>query len=201
MIAHLSGRLIQKTTQSVVVEVGGVGYEVLVPLSTLCALPPEQGQVSLRIHTHVREDALQLFGFLTPLEKELFLMLISVAGIGPRLALNILSGTGPDDLAQAIGGGDVLRLQRIPGVGRKTAERIALELRDQALRLLGMQEAPPPLTEVSARERRLLEDAHSALVNLGYPPKRAQEAIRKARASLPDAPLEGLIRQALKLLA
>jgi Holliday junction DNA helicase RuvA len=125
MIAHLSGQLFKKSTQSVIIEAGGIGYEVFVPLSTFYALPETGERVNLNIFTHVREDALILFGFSTRLEKELFLMLISVSGIGPKLSVNILSGIGPQDLLKAMARGDAVRLQAIPGVGKKTHRFLA----------------------------------------------------------------------------
>jgi Holliday junction DNA helicase RuvA len=200
MIGHLTGVLYSKTPQSVIIHAGGVGYEVLVPLSTYYALPEKNESVSLHIYTHVREDALALFGFHTRLEKDLFLLLISVNGIGPKLGLNVLSGMGPDDLVHAIAGADSNRLQSIPGVGKKIAERIALELRDKASRLLGQELAPAPEV-IGDVEKRLLDDALSALVNLGYTAKAAKQAVDKARASMGEASLEGLIREALRRLA
>ncbi|MBN2125718.1 MAG: Holliday junction branch migration protein RuvA [Deltaproteobacteria bacterium] len=200
MIAHLKGTLLSKTTQSIVVDNGGVGYEVFVPLSTFYALPECGGSLSLHIHTHVREDAIVLFGFQTTLEKNLFMMLISVSGIGPKLALNILSGMGPDELLEAIARGDGPRLQSIPGVGRKTAERIALELREKAQKALGDRQ-PFPADLGPGPDRRILDDALSALINLGYSAKLAKGAVEKASSGRRDAPLEDLIREALRLLA
>ncbi|NNG08317.1 MAG: Holliday junction branch migration protein RuvA [Desulfobacteraceae bacterium] len=200
MIAHLDGILIQKTTQSVIIDNGGIGYEVFVPLSTFYALPDRDERVGLHIYTHVREDALILFGFNTPLEKGIFLMLISVSGIGPKLAINILSGIGPDDLLEAMAHGDALRLQSIPGVGKKTAERIALELKDKALRVRGDLEAPPAKI-VTDEDKRIFDDALSALLNLGYPPKSAQRAVETALNRVKDVSLENLIKEALRLLA
>jgi Holliday junction DNA helicase RuvA len=181
MIAHLSGQLFKKSTQSVIIEAGGIGYEVFVPLSTFYTLPEAGERVNLHIFTHVREDALILFGFYTRLEKELFLMLISVSGIGPKLSVNILSGIGPEELLKAMGRGDAVRLQAIPGVGKKTAERIALELKDRASQILGREEIPlEPVTE--AADKRLIDDSLSALLNLGYSRKSAGRAIEKARS-------------------
>jgi Holliday junction DNA helicase RuvA len=200
MIAHLDGILIQKTTQSVIIDNGGIGYEVFVPLSTFYALPDRDERVGLHIYTHVREDALILFGFKTPLEKEIFLMLISVSGIGPKLAINILSGIGPDDLLEAMAHGDALRLQSIPGVGKKTAERIALELRDKALGVRGDLGAPPAKI-VTDEDKRIFDDALSALLNLGYPPKSAKRAVENALNRVKDVSLENLIKEALRLLA
>ena len=200
MIAHLSGILSIKTTQSAIVTTGGIGYEVLVPLSTFYALPEEHCQVDLHIHTHVREDALLLFGFHTTLEKTIFLMLISVSGIGPKLALNILSGIGPHDLLDAMALGDAARLQTIPGVGRKTAERIALELKDKASKVPGRIE-PSPVHTLDEEEKEIADDARSALINLGYSAKNADKAIERAVKSAGANSLETIIREALKLMA
>jgi len=200
MIAHLSGELFKKSTQSVIIEAGGIGYEVFVPLSTFYALPETGERVSVHIFTHVREDALILFGFDTKLEKELFLMLISVSGIGPKLSVNILSGIGPQELLKAMGRGDAVRLQAIPGVGKKTAERIALELKDRASRILEREEIPlEPVMEVA--DKRLIDDALSALLNLGYSRKSAGRAIEKAQSVIKEMSIEGLIKEALKILA
>ncbi|MFO7601692.1 MAG: Holliday junction branch migration protein RuvA [Candidatus Desulfacyla sp.] len=200
MIAHLNGVLLTKSTQSIVIDVGGVGYEVIVPLSTFYALPDVKERVGLLIYTHVREDALILFGFHTRLEKGLFVMLISVSGIGPKLGVNILSGIGPRELLEAIAKGDALRLQAIPGVGKKTAERMALELKDRASKALGDGDMPQAAAPVGA-ERRIMDDALSALVNLGYSTKSAKMAVDKAQASLGEMTLEGLIREALRALS
>lgn len=200
MIAHLSGRLFKKSTQSVIVEAGGIGYEAFVPLSTFYALPEKGENVNLHIFTHVREDALILFGFYTRLEKELFLMLTSVSGIGPRLSVNILSGIGPEELLKAMARGDAVRLQAIPGVGKKTAERIALELTDKASQILGREEIPfEPVAE--ATDKRLIDDTLSALLNLGYSRKSAGQAVKKAQSTISEMSLENLIKEALKILA
>ena len=200
MIAHLSGILLAKAPQSVIIENGGIGYEVTVPLSTFSALPEKDGTVSLYIYTHVREDALMLFGFYTPLEKEIFTMLISVTGIGPKLATNILSGIGPDALLAAMARGDTARMQSIPGIGKKTSERIALELRERAMKLKGTLE--PSLSQVVLpEEKRMLDDAASALVNLGYSVKSARDAVEKARPRLETVNLQSLIKEALRVLA
>jgi len=200
MIAHLKGHLFRKSTESLIVDAGGIGYQVIVPLSTFYALPEEEEGVSLHIYTHVREDALVLFGFNTNLEKNLFLMLIAVSGIGPKLAVNILSGIGPEELLEAMARGDAPRLQSIPGVGKKTAERIVLELKDRALKHLGDKEMPStPVTD--ERERALRDDALSALTNLGYQSKAAKRALEKASRSGEAMTLEALIKEALKALA
>ncbi|MBW2709004.1 MAG: Holliday junction branch migration protein RuvA [Deltaproteobacteria bacterium] len=200
MISHLSGTLFEKSTQSIIIEVGGVGYGVVVPLSTFYALPEKQGAVSLHIHTHVREDALVLFGFFTRLEKSLFLMLVSVSGIGPKLSVNILSGMGAEELLRAIASGDAPRLQAIPGIGKKTAERIALELKDRAAAFSEDAEMPPIQAPGTEAERRM-EDALSALLNLGYSAKMAKAAIGKAKILVKDETLEGLIKESLKILS
>ncbi len=200
MIAHLDGQLYSKTAMSVIIDTDGVGYEVFVPLSTFYSLPAKGERVSLHIYTHVREDALALFGFHTILEKDIFLMLLSVSGIGPKLSINILSGIGPQELLEAMARGDAVRLQTIPGVGKKTAERMALELKDRALKVLDQQEGPlTPLPE--ADDRSMTDDALSALLNLGYTAKQARQAIEKARITNTEVSLEGLIRDALKILA
>jgi Holliday junction DNA helicase RuvA len=200
MIAHLCGTLRRKETQALIIDTGGVGYEVHVPLSTFYALPESGGSVELHIYTHVREDTLALFGFQTPLEKGLFLMLISVSGIGPRLAINILSGMGPGELLQAIARGDSVRLQSIPGIGRKTAERMALELKEKAQKVQGDLAAPAARSE-EAPDRKMLDDGLSALVNLGYPLRVAKAAVEKAHAMGRPQTLEGLIKEALRILA
>jgi Holliday junction DNA helicase RuvA len=200
MIAHLSGTLLTKALQSVVIDNGGIGYEVIVPLSTFYALPEKDGRVSLHIYTHVREDALMLFGFYTPLEKEIFTMLISVSGIGPKLATNILSGIGPEQLLEAMAQGNAGRMQSIPGIGKKTSQRIALELRERALKLKGTLEPLPPQTVLPVEEG-MLDDAASALVNLGYSAKSARDAVEKARSRLETMNLQSLIKEALRVLA
>lgn len=199
MIAFLNGILLTKTPHRIVVENSGIGYEVFVPLSTFYALPDIQEKVSLHIHTHVREDALTLFGFQTLLEKQIFTLLISVSGIGPKLATNVLSGIGPNELLRAMAGGDAARMQSIPGVGKKTAERIALELKEKAVKLLGEGDLlPAPL--VPSEDKKLYEDALSALVNLGYPAKAAKDCVEKARSRLKEPSLEAWIKEALRLL-
>lgn len=200
MIGQLSGTLSKRTTQYLIIDNSGVGYEVIAPLSTFYALPEENESVSLHIYTHVKEDALMLFGFHTILEKDLFMMLKSVSGIGPKLAINILSGMGPRELLDAMAMGDAPRLQSIPGVGKKTAERIALELKDKAA---GMREKLDiaPLPSLDDKDRMIVEDAASALLNLGYQAKAAKKAVEKAAADADHVSLEILIKEALKNLA
>ena len=200
MIAFLRGPLLRKTTQSIIIDAAGIGYEVFIPLSTYYSLPETEEKVSLHIYTHVRDDALLLFGFQTTLEKDLFLMLISVSGIGPKLALNILSGIGPQELIEAIASGDSVRLQAIPGIGKKTSERISLELKDRALKTIGDQEVSVPALS-GGQESLIMDDALSALINLGYSAKAGTTAIKKAQSLKSNIRLEELIREALKILA
>jgi Holliday junction DNA helicase RuvA len=175
MIALLRGRLLQKEATRLVVDVQGVGYDVLVPLSTFYQLPDAGAEVTLRIHTHVREDVIALFGFLTALEQQVFERLIAISGIGPRLALAVLSGIEPADLVRAVHSGDMGRLTRIPGIGKKTAERIGLELKDRL---------PVELAAaVAETDGGLRHDLISALLNLGYHRPLAEKAV--------DAALEG----------
>ena len=201
MIAHLKGFLLSKSTSSVIVDNNGLGYEVFVPLSTFYTLPDEEGQeVSLHIHTHVREDAFILFGFGTILEKKIFRLLISVSGIGPKLAINILSGIGPESLLDAIAQGDVTKLQSIPGVGKKTAERISLELKDKAQSARADVDLPP--VKISSQEdKEFRDDALSALINLGYSSKAAGNAVDKALSKTGEITLERVITEALRVLA
>jgi Holliday junction DNA helicase RuvA len=200
MIAHLHGTLLKKTPQSIIIDNAGIGYEVFAPLSTFYALPDETEEVSLHIYTHVKEDALVLFGFQTPLEKNIFLLLISVSGIGPKLALNILSGIGPEELLVAIARKDAVRLQSIPGIGKKTAERIALELGEKAQLIMGDMKSTLPQVVVGA-DKKVLDDAVSALLNLGYSAKLAKNAVGKAHSNAEDSSLESLIKGALSVLA
>ncbi len=200
MIAYLKGSVISKETASIIIDAGGIGYEVLVPLSTFYQLPDETEKVALHIYTHVREDMLALYGFYTKAEKDIFKMLISVSGIGPKLAVNILSGIGPQELLEAIARADSVRVQTIPGVGKKTAERIVLELKDRALKLLGQKETV--VTELQAgKDESMMDDAMSALLNLGYTAKAAKLALEKAFSRIPEKTLENLIRESLRILA
>jgi len=191
MIAHLRGRLLAKTPQSIVVETGGVGYEVAISIPTFTALPAEGNEVSLLIHTHVREDALALFGFTSATEKRLFEKLLGISGIGPKLAVTVLSGLPPERLIAAIHGQDHATLTRIPGVGKKTAERIVLELKDK-LEGLATATAAGNATPVA-------EDVLSALVNLGYQRAAAQKGIETAVARNPESgkDFETLFRAAM----
>jgi Holliday junction DNA helicase RuvA len=200
MIAYLTGRVLNKAADSVIIETHGIGYEVIVPLSTFYSLPEKEENVSLHIYTHVREDALNLFGFSTKLEKDLFQMLISVSGIGPKLSISILSGIGPRELLRAISREDAHRLQAIPGVGKKTASRLALELKDRADRMLENESLVVPAGGVKGPEN-IIDDALSALLNLGYPARQAEKVVKEAQARFGCQDLADLIRQALKALA
>jgi Holliday junction DNA helicase RuvA len=197
MIARLRGRLEEKQATRLIVDVHGVGYEVQVPLSTFYRLPDEGTEVTLHVHTHVREDALSLFGFGTPLEQQLFERLIAISGIGPRLALAVLSGIDPVELVRAVQGGDVGRLTQIPGIGKKTAERIGLELKD---RLPAQLRAEADKAAEGAGEALVRADLLSALLNLGYHRALAEKAVDAALASGGEATFERTLKQALQHL-
>src|SRR5271155_4457511 len=193
MIGLLRGKLIEKRPNQALVDVGGVGYQVQIPLSTFAGLGALRAETTLLIHTHVREDALALYGFVTAREKQCFELLISASGVGPSLALKILSGMGLEQLIPAIRKGDIAQLVRIPGVGRKTAERVVLELRDK------LAAVDVPETGKPATRSQLESDVSSALVNLGYDERSVERAFEKARASA-DADFESLLRTSLQLL-
>ena len=195
MIAHLSGTLRDKQLQRLIIDVGGVGYDVVVPLSTMYAIGDTGSTVNLRIHTHVREDALQLFGFATVLEQGLFERLISVSGIGPKVALSILSGIEPAELMRAIRSSDVARLTRIPGVGKKTAERVVLELKDRLPQPAAAEPAAAPHPDDDVRA-----DLLSALVNLGYHRANVEKTVDKVLHAAENRSFEALLRETLKLL-
>ncbi|MGE5725782.1 MAG: Holliday junction branch migration protein RuvA [Acidobacteriota bacterium] len=192
MIAHLRGRLISKHPNQAIVEAAGVGYDVTISVPTFSALPALGGEVAFHIHTHVREDSIALFGFLRPAEKQLFERLISVSGIGPKLAITILSGMPADEMVGAIRGHDVARLTRIPGIGKKTAERMVLELRDK-LQDFGAAPVAAPASPVE-------EDVLSALVNLGYQRPAAERALAKV-ANGNRQSFEALFRETLAALS
>jgi Holliday junction DNA helicase RuvA len=199
VIAHLRGRILDKQPNRIVVDVNGVGYDVSVPLSTFYGLGDAGSEIALRVHTHVREDALALFGFATRLEQDLFERLIGISGIGPKLALAVLSGIEPVELIRAIERGDLARLTAIPGVGKKTSERIVLELKDRLPRveLAAVGDAAaaldaPPL---------LRDDLLSALINLGYHRPLAEKAVEAAIKRTPDGDFERTLKQALRELA
>jgi holliday junction DNA helicase RuvA len=193
MIGSLRGTLIEKRPNQVLLEVGGVGYVVQIPLSTFTSLAALHSESTLLIHTHVREDQFSLYGFLTAREKHCFELLISASGVGPSLALKILSGMSLDELIPAIRKGDLAQLVRIPGVGRKTAERMVVELRDK-LGAVDVPEAGKPTTR-----SQLESDVASALVNLGYDERTVENAIAKSRASVGND-FESLLRASLQVL-
>ncbi len=204
MIGRLSGDIVASRPDEIVVDVRGVGYRVHIPLSTFYRLVNIPGTVTLFIHTHVREDAIQLFGFWTDDERVAFQKLIGVSGIGPKIALAVLSGIGVDDLERAVHEGDRAVLERIPGIGRKTAERVLLELRDRVT-TRRRQGADASATALAAAQNGAASaadaDAASALVHLGYGEHAAYDAIGAARRQLgSDAPIESLLRAALRAL-
>lgn len=198
MICRLEGKLYHKSPDHIIIDVHGVGYCVHAPLSTFYELPDVGQTVSLNIHTHVREDALLLFGFRTVAEKEMFLHLITVNGVGPRLAANILSSVSAEDLRRAVLSQDRGKLQGAPGVGKKIAERIILELKDK-VKSKGEAEERPAVPRVC---EDVYSDALSALLNLGYKASEAEKALMKARMRVGDAPeLGALLKEALRLMA
>ncbi len=196
MIAQLRGTLAHKMPGEVILDVGGVGYQIYIPLNVFYSMPEIGAPVSLYIHTHLREDALQLFGFQEPRDKQVFLLLNGVAGIGPKLAVNILSGIPADELIQAIRDGDQLRLISIPGVGKKLAERLRVELRDKLTTL------PSQVTESAASDKgsQLMQDAVSALVNLGYRQGEVEKNVREALQS-GKRTLEDVIKDVLRTMS
>jgi Holliday junction DNA helicase RuvA len=198
MIAQVRGLVIQKEPGAVIVEAGGIGYQLFISLTTFYQLPDLKETVTLHTHTHVREDLLQLFGFSTLLEKELFQILIGVSGIGPRLALNILSGITPEELLHSLDRRDMNRLICVPGIGRKIAERMLVDLQEKARKIesrwsLAYQEKPP-LEGVA-------EDVVSALLNLGYKRGQAERAVEDVLLQNPDLSLEKALKASLKILA
>ncbi len=200
MIALIKGLLIHKATSSVIVDANGVGYRIFVPLTTFYALPDAKQSVTLHVHTHVRPDTISLFGFGTERDKEVFELMLSVSGIGPRLAVNILSGISAEELMKAVSNGNLNRLVAIPGVGKKTAERMVLELKDKMVKLC--------TGDVTYKDDgmtvfdNMREDALSALVNLGYKTNRAKEVLDKVVGESPQSPtLDVLLKKALKILA
>ena len=197
MIAVLRGSISEKTPSRVIVDVAGVGYDVLVPLSTFYVLGEPGAAVTLRIHTHVREDIIALYGFMTRLEQDLFERLIAISGVGPKLALAVLSGIEPAALIRAIRTQDVARLTRIPGIGKKTAERIGLELKD---RLPAEMQIAEPAPAASTAGDQLRDDLLSALVNLGYQRPVAEKAVEKVLRVQPEARFEAVLKDVLRAL-
>ena len=204
MIAHLRGTLLEKHPNQAVVDAQGVGYDVTIPISTFSTLPDVGQPVALRIHTHVREDAIALFGFAKPEEKALFEKLIGVSGIGPKLAITVLSGLAASDLVQSIRSGAIEKLVRVPGIGKKTAERMVLELRDKLEGvMLAEKSGSAPAAAPSGGGAALDDmerDALSALINLGANRAQAEPAVRKARAANKECDFETLFRKAMENL-
>jgi Holliday junction DNA helicase RuvA len=195
MIAHLRGKLLAKHPNQAIVETGGVGYDVVITVPTFSDLPGLGNEVALNIHTHVREDQIALYGFLRPTEKVLFEKLITVSGIGPKLAITILSGMAAEEMVASIRGNDIARLTRIPGIGKKTAERMVLELRDK-LPAQGT-EAITPVSSLNAVE----EDVLSALMNLGYQRPAAEKALASLGISTQGGSFDSMFREALARLS
>jgi len=196
VIAQVRGRLLRKGPQEAVVDVGGVGYRVAIPLSTFYRIGEPGDEVTLLTHTHVREDVIALFGFLTADEQALFERLIAVSGVGPKLALSILSGIEAPDLVAALRSSDVVRLTRIPGVGKKTAERLVLELKDKMVGLAATEEAAPAASPAASAK----EDLVSALVHLGYSRPEAEKGVDRALKE-GDGRFEDLLRRTLRILS
>jgi holliday junction DNA helicase RuvA len=196
VIAQLRGRILEKHPNRLVVDVNGVGYDVAVPLSTFYGLGEAGSEIALRIHTHVREDALALYGFATRLELDLFERLIAVSGIGPKVALAVLSGIEPSELIRAVERADLARLTAIPGVGKKTSERIVLELRDRLPRA-------PLAADAGVRQETpaVRDDVLSALMNLGYHRPLAEKAVDAAAKAMPGGDFERTLKQALREIA
>jgi len=206
MIAHLSGTLLSKQATSVIVDVGGVGYELAIPLSTFYDLGEIGEPVQLRVYTHVREDALQLYGFKTARERELFLQLISVIGVGPALAIKLLSGMNADEMIASIRTNNLVRLVAIPGVGRKTAERLVVDLRDKiaALSSPALEEefaAKAAVEGATTTTEAMRNDAMSALANLGYQKAAVEKAVKNAVDEGGELSVEVILRRSLRSLA
>ena len=200
MIAHLSGKLLEKQANTVIVDVGGVGYEVTIPLSTFYEIGEPGTDIELRIYTHVREDTIQLFGFKTTRERDLYLKLISVQGIGAKSGVTMLSGMSADEIVSAIRSNDLGRLTAIPGVGRKTAERLVIELRDKVGDLAAAAAASSMASDELPADA-VFDDALSALVNLGYQRAAAERALKKVTQEGADMSVQKLLRRSLQVLA
>ncbi len=198
MIAQIRGQLIEKRLGTIIVETHGIGYQVFVSLHTFYDLPEADQVVHLHTHTHVRADALQLFGFSTLLEKDLFQILIGVSGIGPKLALNILSGIAPAEFLASLHAEDITRLMAIPGVGRKTAERLVFDLKEK-IRQIAFRAGPPK--EEKRHKDQVVEDVTSALVNLGYKKNQAERVVEQVCQREPQASLEEVLKESLRALA
>ncbi len=198
MIALLTGQLAYRSPEQIIIDVAGVGYRLQIPLSTFYTLP-EEGKVQLQVHTHVKEDAISLYGFASSIEKDLFTLLISVSGVGPKLAITILSHIPSKDLALALSQGDIPRLVAIPGIGKKSAERLILELQDKAT-AYAVAAAITPTKGALSKDENLHQDALSALVNLGYKETLAKRALINLPVT-PGSSLEDILKAALQVLS
>ncbi len=201
MIAYLSGKLLEKQANTAIIETNGVGYEVSIPLTTFYELGDVGSDVSLRIYTHVREDAIQLFGFKTVRERDLYLRLISVQGIGPKSGVAMLSGMNADEIISAIRSNDLARLKSIPGVGLKTAERLVIELRDKVGEMSGHGTSTGSASQAAVPGDVVFDDALSALTNLGYQQKAAEKALHQAVSEGTEMSVQKLLRRSLQVLA
>jgi Holliday junction DNA helicase RuvA len=205
MIAYLAGKILEKEANSVIIDAGGIGYEATIPLSTFYELGEIGSDVALRIFTYVREDALQLFGFKTLQERELFLKLITVSGIGPKVGISMLSGMNADEIIAAIRTDNLARLTSIPGIGKKTAERLVIELRDKVASLASISSASTSASsdggQTAASTNEIYDDAISALVNLGYQRNAAEKALKQAVQDGTEMSVQKLLRKSLQLLA
>ena len=201
MIALISGKIVHKGISHVIVDVHGVGYRIFIPLTTFYELPEAGQTITLHVHTNVKQDAINLFGFYTVQERDLFQLMISVSGIGPKMSMNILSGISAQELLRAISGGNVGKLVNIPGVGKKMAERLILELKEKVIKKMMIEEMPAADDQHQAGEI-IIEDALSALVNLGYKSNVAKDALDKVlRASEEELGMDQLLKKTLKILA
>jgi holliday junction DNA helicase RuvA len=201
MIALISGKIVYKGISHVIVDVQGVGYRIFIPLTTFYELPETGQTITLHVHTNVKQDAINLFGFYTVQERDLFQLMISVSGIGPKMSMNILSGISAQELLRAISGGNVGKLVNIPGVGKKMAERLILELKEKVIKKMMLEETPAADDQYKANEI-IMEDALSALVNLGYKSNVARDALDKVlRSSEEELGMDQLLKKTLKNLA
>ncbi|MDI6743042.1 MAG: Holliday junction branch migration protein RuvA [Smithella sp.] len=201
MIALISGKIVHKGVSHVIVDVHGVGYRVFIPLTTYYELPEADQTITLHVHTNVKQDAIQLFGFHSVQERDLFQLMISVSGIGPKIAMNILSGISAPELLRALSVGNVGKLVHVPGVGKKMAERLVLELKEKVLKKMTLEQIPDTGIQSGAMDM-IREDALSALVNLGYKNNVAKDALDKAvRSSEEELSMDNLLKKTLKILA
>jgi holliday junction DNA helicase RuvA len=201
MIALINGKIVYKGISHVIVDVQGVGYRIFIPLTTFYELPETGQTITLHVHTNVKQDAINLFGFYTVQERDLFQLMISVSGIGPKMSMNILSGISAQELLRAISGGNVGKLVNIPGVGKKMAERLILELKEKVIKKMMLEETPA-VDDQHKANKIIMEDALSALVNLGYKSNVAKDALDKAlRSSDEEIGMDTLLKKTLKILA